>query len=73
MEKNGLIVRESVKTDARLKKIQPTKKAYDCYMNLRGEIDKMQELMISGVSDEDMAHFFRIIERFRSNLNKGEN
>ncbi len=73
MEKNGLIVRRSVEADARLKRIEPTDKAYSCYMSLREEIDRMQELMIRDVSDEEMKHFYRVIAKFRSNLTKGEN
>lgn len=72
MEKNGLIMRKSVAYDARLKKIELTAKAYECNMQRRKDIMKIETQMKRGVSDEELAVFFNVIAKFRSNLKTEE-
>lgn len=70
MEKNGLIARESVPYDARLKKITLTKKAVDIHHIIEGTIDKLEENLKSGISDEELSIFFRVIDKLNNNIER---
>lgn len=68
MEEKGLIVRQSVEGDARLKKVCLTDKGkdYACKME-QGKID-MEKKVSDGISEEEMTHFFSIIKKMQENL-----
>lgn len=68
MEKRGLIVKESVPTDARLKKLILTPKAIDIQERMRREIAALEEQMRSGISEEELAAFLATAEKIRANL-----
>ncbi len=68
MEKNGLITRSAVKSDARLKKIAPTEKALDLHHRISAEIDATEALIAKGLSDEEIAAFFETVEKIKNNL-----
>ena len=70
MEKNGLITRESVPYDARLKKITLTKKAVDIHHIIECTIDKLEENLKSGISDEELSIFFRVIDKLNNNIER---
>ncbi len=71
MEKNGLITRTAVESDARLKKITPTDKALELHHKISDEIDGIEEIMTAGMSDEEIAAFIKTLEKIKSNLEKG--
>ena len=70
IEKNGLIKRESVPYDARLKKITLTQKAID----VQGVVDKafenLEGTMRQGISEEELEVFFRVIDKEPSSKRK---
>ena len=70
IEKNGLIKRESVPYDARLKKITLTQKAID----VQGVVDKafenLEGTMRQGISEEELEVFFRVIDKINNNLER---
>ena len=68
MEKKGLIVKESVPTDARLKKLILTPTALDIQERMRREIASLEEQMRSGISEEELATFLAIAEKIGHNL-----
>ncbi len=68
MEKNGLISRESVPYDARLKKITLTDKAIKIYTMILANIDKQEKRITRGISDEELAAFFATIDKIEANL-----
>lgn len=68
MEKNGLIRREPVAYDARLKKLVLTPKAIALNAGIRERIDALEARITSGVTEEELAQFFTIVEKFRKNL-----
>lgn len=68
MEKKGLIVKESVPTDARLKKLILTSKAMDIQERMRREIATLEEQMRHGISEEELALFLAIAEKIGHNL-----
>ena len=61
MEKNGLICRESVAQDARLKRIVLTQK-------IEEDIAGFEEMLAQGIPDEDQETFLRVAQKMRENL-----
>lgn len=70
MEKSGLIVRESVESDARLKKIVLTEKAIKLHRMVEKTIEEFEKDLCQGVTEEEKEVFFRVTEKLRNNLNK---
>ncbi len=72
MESEGLIKRENVEYDGRLKKIRLTLKAVSLYNDIFDEINHVEEEMTQGLTDEEKTEFLRIARKIRSNLDKIE-
>lgn len=70
MEANGLIKRESVKYDGRLKKLSLTSKAVSLYNDIFDEINHVEEEMTKGLTEEEKAEFLRIARKIRNNLDR---
>lgn len=68
MERDGLIVRDSVKSDARLKKITLTGKAAAYYRNSACRFDEIEAVMRAGLTDEEVEAFFTIARKINRNL-----
>ena len=68
MEKNGLIVRQPVSYDARLKKLQLTQKAIEIHKSVVKDIDQVELRLRQGISDEELITFFSIMERLKKNI-----
>ena len=68
MEDSGLIIREAVESDDRLKKIRPTPQA----IVLRGKIKKdilgIEEKLIMGIEKEELGIFSRVTQKMISNM-----
>ncbi len=72
MEKNELIVRESVVEDARLKKIVLTPKAYALHEDHWQKILQMEAGLEEGLSKEELETFFIIAEKILENAKRME-
>jgi MarR family transcriptional repressor of mepA len=72
MEKNGLIKKESVSRDARLKKLILTPAAIEMQDRIRSGIDTLEAKMREGISDKDLDTFFSVAEKIKENLNRSE-
>lgn len=70
MEKNGLIMRQSVPYDARLKKIVLTQKAQDVHQQVEEAFCKMEEDIARDISDEELDAFFSILEKIKNNIER---
>ncbi len=70
MEQKGFIVRESVKNDARLKKITLTKKAIKLHENVIASIKDREKRLREGVSQAEIEAFFETINKFKANMEK---
>lgn len=70
LEKNGFIRRESVKNDARLKKIVVTEKGLQANNRILELLDQMERNLVKGISEEEMELFISVLERIRKNLEK---
>jgi len=68
MEQKGLIVRQSVESDARLKKIVLTEKAIDIHHKITEEILNREKRLREGISEEDLTVFFNVMNRLCANM-----
>lgn len=70
MEKNDLIRRESVASDARLKSLIPTKKAADLDAQIDEFLRQTEQRLTHGLSDEQLAQFIQTAEHMYANLDR---
>ena len=68
MEKNGIITRESVDYDARLKKIVLTEKAVAIHKKAVKNIEIIESTLKNGITDEELASFYKVADKIKLNL-----
>ena len=68
MEKGGLIRREPVDYDGRLKRITVTEKALGYREQIVRNLADMEEELLRGVSREELNIFFKVVEQMLDNL-----
>lgn len=68
MEKNGLIVRESVASDARLKSLIPTERAAHLDAQIGESLRRSEQRLTDGLSDEQIAQFLETAAHMAANL-----
>ncbi len=73
MEKKGLIRREAVEHDARLKKIIPTPHALRLHKTVIESIDSAERMALSGLTEEDIHSLHRVLETIKYNLHQTNN
>lgn len=73
MEKHGFVKRESVASDARLKKITLTPKAIERHLMITQRIDAFDQVLEAGITSEEKATFFQVAEKIKHNLESREN
>ncbi len=71
MEKNGLIKREGVAHDARLKKLSLTEKAHTLRSEMIKELEQIERIMIEGIAQEELDVFFGVLQKISQNLTPG--
>lgn len=72
IEKNGLIVRESVPYDARLKKITLTQKAIEIQHIVESAFEKLEDTIQDGISPEELEVFYRVLDKINTNLERND-
>ncbi len=70
LEEKGLVRREFVKSDARLKKVILTQKGIESHEKIEEMITRMNLQMIEGISDEELEIFLNVAEKIRGNIEK---
>ena len=70
MEKNGLIKRESVPYDARLKKIVLTDKAIEIQNYVDSNLDSFEKNISEGISDSELETFISVLDKINKNLER---
>ena len=68
MEKNGLILRESVPIDARLKNLIPTEKAVSLDAQIGEYIRDVEQCITHGLTDAQLSMFFETAALMSDNL-----
>lgn len=68
MEAKGLVTRESVSHDARLKRLTLTPKAIEIHEQISGEIEEVEKKLTRGLSSGEMMLFLEIVHKMKCNL-----
>lgn len=68
MEKKGFIVRESVSSDARLKRVKLTEKGIGSYEMFECLISRLDRELIQGITEEELNTFYTVMRKLRDNL-----
>ncbi|HJJ78772.1 MAG TPA: MarR family transcriptional regulator [Methanocorpusculum sp.] len=68
MEEAGLIIRERVESDARLRKITATEKGKKQYSLIKSELSAIEYQITAGLSDEEITAFLHTAEKIKRNL-----
>ena len=68
MEKNGLIVRESVPHDARLKRLIVTPKGKELHQATIEAFNRVEQTALEGIAPQDLSTFLTVLEQIRTNL-----
>ena len=68
MEKKGYILRVSVPTDARLKKILLTEKGEKLYHDVRDHVQSMEKFLVRGMTEEEVDQLLFLLEKIKKNL-----
>lgn len=68
MEEHGLLRREPVEQDRRLKRLVLTDCAKALYERIQQAMDQTEALMEEGIDPEELAVWFRVCEKIRANL-----
>jgi len=68
MEKNGLITREAVACDARLKKIILTEKAVGIHRKIEAQIGLVEQRIAKDLTEEEIQTFFRLVNKISKNI-----
>lgn len=72
MEKKGLVTRESVGYDARLKKLSLTPKAWEIHKQMVKNLRDNEQKLCKGLTEEEISVFFSVLEKIRSNVEEAE-
>lgn len=72
LEKKGVIARESVSHDARLKKIVLTEKSRELAGKLRADTAQMEAVLTKGFTPEELETLNGYLDRLRSNIEAAE-
>ena len=68
MEKKGYILRVSVPTDARLKKILLTEKGEKLYYKVRDHIQETETFLVKGMTEEEVEQLLFLLGKIKNNL-----
>lgn len=68
MEKKNLIVRQPVAHDGRLKKIILTEKAHGCQEKARQDMQRTEEILTQGMSEEEIRQLKRLLLQIHQNI-----
>lgn len=68
MEQNGLILRESVDYDARLKKITLTDKALDLHERIKEDFAALETKLRASLNEEEVDCFFTVLSKIQKEV-----
>lgn len=68
MVQKGLIIRESVPHDARLKRLVLTPYSWELAKEMRDDRDSMEAMLTEGLTDEQLRVFFECVDKMKENI-----
>lgn len=72
MEKNGLIKREHVSYDERLKKITLTAESELIFREIAGDMKKFNKVLEKGITEDEREIFLRVLEKIGNNIREAD-
>lgn len=72
LEKKGMIVREGVSHDARMKRIRLTDKSRELDARMKSEFKEVENRITDGFSEEELKILCGFLDRIEKNLNSNE-
>lgn len=70
MEKNGLLIREVSEIDSRINYLVLTSKGLEIVDFLKEDRAYTEEVLTEGISDDEYATFFKVVDKIRNNLER---
>lgn len=70
MEKSGLLTREGIESDARIKKVRLTEKGKELSITLKGFILHLEEVIVEGMLEEEKATLKKLLKKSLDNVEK---
>lgn len=70
LERDGMLLRQSVPQDARLKKLVLTDKALGIHMEIEAKTRGMEQRMTEGITEEELSAFFAVARKIQRNLSE---
>ncbi|WP_034548230.1 MarR family winged helix-turn-helix transcriptional regulator [Carnobacterium alterfunditum] len=70
MEEKGLIERVSIERDARVKKLQLSKKGKSLVEEVSKEFQRIENLLSEGLTEEEIEQFFATLDKMQQNMLK---
>lgn len=70
MEQHGLLRREAVEQDARLKRLVLTEKARALDAQIHRKFEHFEQILRGDIKEEEILTWFRVCEKMRENLEK---
>ncbi|MEK6190678.1 MAG: MarR family transcriptional regulator [Carnobacterium alterfunditum] len=70
MEEKGLIERISIERDARVKKLQLSKKGKSLVEEVSKEFQRIENLLSEGLTEEEIEQFFATLDKMQQNMLK---
>lgn len=68
MEREGLICRQPVERDGRLKRLMLTDKAIEVNRRIEQYLDAVDAKVVRGISEEELEIFYSLVDRMKKNL-----
>lgn len=68
LEHDGFITRKMSESDSRVRYVELTDKGREVIENTRRAFDRVDEMCLSGFSEDEIAQFAAMIERIKNNL-----
>lgn len=72
MVQKGLIERQSVPGDGRLRKLVLTDRSREICQQMSAEFQTMEDILCAGFTEEELEHFFTYIHRMKYNIKMEE-
>ena len=70
MEKKGLVRREFVECDARLKKVLLTEKGIHAHETIEAMIEELNSGLLEGIGQKETEIFLKVIRKIKENIEK---
>lgn len=70
LERGGMLLRQSVPQDARLKRLIPTQKALSLHEQFNRKARQMEDLLVRDLTEEEIAQFLSVAHKIMGSLTR---